>query len=412
MRPDGHDGDRDDPERHLAGPMDDRQPRDAEALRDLVGDGLEDPDGHGVVGLVLERVHGAAGVAGGLGLLARGGRAGRRPGPAEEPDDGAVLVRGEAIGQLGQDLGPERRPRAARRSAAARLGTASPAPPDTGGMTASSSPSARRVGGVGVVAVPGEPDRVAARREDRERGRRAPPSRRPRVAPSARSSSTNRSPASSRWMANSRTRTRTPVDVDHPCQVAMSRPSPTGSDRRRHPRIVEHRGIEDAQGVGIDVVRGRRTDARHATAPQDVVDDEERAGLETVGDRFDVRAVLVLQRVDEDEVERPGERRIALLERGEGRLVDDRDPLVGDARLAPPVAGEVGPGLGPGRSSRSCRRRAGRGPSTASNSRRPSRTRRSVVVRRPGLAAPGRCRDRRSARRAARPRPRWRRARG
>ena len=126
VRPDGHDGDRDDPERHLAGPMDDRQPRDAEALGDLVGDGLEDPDRHRVVGLVFEGIHRPPGMSGGLGLLARGRRAGCRPGPAEEADDGAVLVRREAIGELGEDLRPERRPRATRRSG--RCGRRRPPP--------------------------------------------------------------------------------------------------------------------------------------------------------------------------------------------------------------------------------------------------------------------------------------------
>ena len=55
--------------------MDDRQPLDAEPLRDLVGDRRQDPERHRLVRLVLERLDRPAGVAGGLGLLARRRRA-------------------------------------------------------------------------------------------------------------------------------------------------------------------------------------------------------------------------------------------------------------------------------------------------------------------------------------------------
>ena len=83
--------------------------------------------------------------------------------------------------------------------------------------------------------------------------------------------------------------------------------------------------------------------AGRPAAPQDVVGDDERARREAVRQRLEVAAVLGLERIDEDEVERAGERGPAVAERLERRRVDDRDPLVGDAGLAPPAAGEVGP---------------------------------------------------------------------
>ena len=65
-------------------------------------------------------------------------------------------------------------------------------------------------------------------------------------------------------------------------------------------------------------------------------------GSEPAGERLEIRLVLGLEGVDEDQVERPLERRVRA-DRIECRRVDDRDPLVGDPRLAPPAAREVGP---------------------------------------------------------------------
>ena len=103
------------------------------------------------MGLVVERLDRPAGVAGRLRLLPRRGRPGGDAGPAEEADDPAVLGDRQAVGKLGQDRGPNgssrssmiriAAPSVAVAAASAMSGPA--APPLTGGMQASSSPSAR-----------------------------------------------------------------------------------------------------------------------------------------------------------------------------------------------------------------------------------------------------------------------------
>ena len=159
----------------------------------------------------------------------------------------------------------------------------------------------------------------------------------------------------------------------------------------------------NARSAAVFASSGRdRPGARDATAPQDVVGDDERARREASGERLEVGPVFGLERVDEDEVERAVEGRLAGRERLERRCVDDRDPLVGDARLAPPAAGEIGPlAVRVDRHDRAVGA-AGRAPATASSSRTRSRPRRSVAGRRRGPAAPARCRGRRSGCRAAR----------
>ena len=146
-------GDRDDrdarlAERHLSRAMDDREPLHAEPLGDLVRDLAEDPQRHRLVGLVPEGLDRPAGVSGGLGLLPRRRRAGRDPGPAEEPDDRPVLVGREPVLEIGQDRPGDRRLRDLEdprgRSTAAG---SSAAPPLTGGMNATSSPSSSAVAG-------------------------------------------------------------------------------------------------------------------------------------------------------------------------------------------------------------------------------------------------------------------------
>ena len=68
----------------------------------------------------------------------------------------------------------------------------------------------------------------------------------------------------------------------------------------------------NARRAAVFGVVGRgRPRAGDAAAPQDVVGGDERAGREAVGERLEVRLVLGLERIDEDQVERPGERRIA-----------------------------------------------------------------------------------------------------
>ena len=149
--------------------MDDRQPIDPEPRRDLVGDRRQGPQRHRLVRLVLERFDRPAGVAGGLGLLARRRRAGRRPGPAEEPDDRAVLGDGQGVGELGQDGGRERRlaeledPRRSPALAVAPRRRPARDRRDHRHLVAVGQRRRR----VGVVAVAGEPHRRAAGREDR-----------------------------------------------------------------------------------------------------------------------------------------------------------------------------------------------------------------------------------------------------
>ena len=100
--------------------------------------------------LVLERIDGPPGVAGGLLFLARCGRPGRRARPPEEADDRTVLGYSERIGELGQDGRAERRLAQLEDPGPGRgPGPSSPVPlpPETGGIMATSSPSASGVVG-------------------------------------------------------------------------------------------------------------------------------------------------------------------------------------------------------------------------------------------------------------------------
>ena len=66
-------------------------------------------------------------------------------------------------------------------------------------------------------------------------------------------------------------------------------------------------------------------------------------GREARDERLEVGRVLGLERIDEGEVEWPVQRRFALAERGQRPGVDHRDPVVGDARVPPELAGAVRP---------------------------------------------------------------------
>ena len=181
-----------------------------------------------------------------------------------------------------------------------------------------------------------------------------------------------------------------------PRKVAISRPSPTG-------RIVAlKRGsastaVSNARSAVVFASSGaagrvpetrplHRTLSATTSAP----------GARRPDERLEVGRVLGLERVDEGEVERPVERRFARAERVERRGVDDRDPVVGDARLAPPAAGQVGPrAVRVDRDDRAVGRLAERQPERRVADR-PCRPRRSAAGRRRAPAAPGRCRGRRS----------------
>ena len=108
MGRDGHDGDARFAERHLAGPVNDRERFDAETLLDLASDLVEDADRHRLVRFVAERLHAPPGVSGGLDLLPRSRRPGSFAGPAEEADDRSVGFCCEAVAELGEDRARER----------------------------------------------------------------------------------------------------------------------------------------------------------------------------------------------------------------------------------------------------------------------------------------------------------------
>ena len=197
------------------------------------------------------------------------------------------------------------------RGSASRAG--SPAPPDTGGIIATSSPSG--------TAVPGSaysPFR-AKRIEDRpgaSTGKRSASAAQTAStsAPSAISSATSRVPASSRWTANSRTRTRIGIVAT---RSPVSRATRRSAGRRRAGRIVAvKRGsartaasnARRAAVLASPGSTGRLPDARplHRTLSAAI----RAPGREPPDERLEVGLVLGLERVDEDEVERPGELRM------------------------------------------------------------------------------------------------------
>ena len=222
-------------------------------------------------------------MAGGLGLLARRRRAGRRPGPAEEPDDRAVLGVARRVGQLGQDGGRERRLAELEDPPSAPPPASGPDPPETGGIIATSSPSASAVAGLGVVAVAGEPHRRAAGRQDRvARDERGPGGldvgavgelERDLARPGQLALDREQADPD----AHGRRRHRRQLSR---ATCAMSSPSPSGRIVGREARIGEDRRVERAQRGRVRVVGRGRPGARDPAAPQDVVGDDQRAGRE------------------------------------------------------------------------------------------------------------------------------------
>ena len=103
-------------------------------------------------------------------------------------------------------------------------------------------------------------------------------------------------------------------DRRSPAPRGDEQPIADGQDRRREALIAEHASTELAQrfGVAVLVADGRR--ARDAPAPEDVVGEHERARCEAAGgQRIQIRAVFGLERIDEGEIERPGEGRLGAL---------------------------------------------------------------------------------------------------
>ena len=160
----------------------------------------------------------------------------------------------------------------------------------------------------------------------------------------------------------------------HGRSVATSRPSPIGRIAVSNAGSAETRAQNSRSaslpspgrdGRAPDVRPLHRTLSATTTAP----------GASRSITAVEVGQVLVLERVDEDHVERPGELGRRAGERLERRRVDDGDSVVRQAGLAPERPRPVGPRRGRDRSSRSCRRWAVPAPSTASSSRSPSRSR-------------------------------------
>ena len=119
----------------------------AEPLERLVRDLAEGRERHRLEGLVSEAFDRTAGVSGGFGLLPGRRRAGRDPGPAEEPDDRPVLGESRARPRARRGSPGERRVRDLRIRSVRRGPLASSSPPHTGGMNATSSPSSSGVAG-------------------------------------------------------------------------------------------------------------------------------------------------------------------------------------------------------------------------------------------------------------------------
>ena len=132
-------------QRHLAGAMDDRQAVDAESRRDLVGDLGHDRQGHLGQRLVLERLDAPAGVAAASSSWPGAGVPGDRRVTPRKPTtapSSSVASRPDSSASTSGPSGPSRTSRIRR---AGSLLSGASAPPLTGGIIATSSPSASSV---------------------------------------------------------------------------------------------------------------------------------------------------------------------------------------------------------------------------------------------------------------------------
>ena len=103
-------------------------------------------------------------------------------------------------------------------------------------------------------------------------------------------------PASSRWIAKRRTRIRqsTCGRVSACTDVSRARgdeqPVTDRQDRRGEPGIAEDGRVERTRAA-VFVSSGERTGTRHASAPQDVVGGDERAGREARHERVEIACI-------------------------------------------------------------------------------------------------------------------------
>ena len=227
---------------------------DVEAGGDLVGDRRQDGEGHRLVRLVVERLDVAAGVAGRLGLLARGRRPGRDPGPPRNPTAAPSSGVGQPVGQLARGSPARTGRRLADARTDARLGgpVSVVAPPDTGGIIATSSPSVE--------------DRVA--RPRRRRSARTGPSRGRAPGPGGARRAPSQASATSApaGQLDARPRGRRPARAasrrggSGPARASARRPAaPTRDeqpvadrqDGRLEPRVAEHPLAERPKGRGV-----------------------------------------------------------------------------------------------------------------------------------------------------------------
>src|SRR6476469_7592746 len=107
-------------------------------------------------------------------------------------------------------------------------------------------------------------------------------------------------------MANRRTRTRsaTPGAVISAAVAGEEQPIANRQDRRRESIVREDLRIERPQRDGVRLIDRRIGDS---AAPQDVVGDDQRTRREARDQGVEIALVLRLQRVDEGEIEWPGE---------------------------------------------------------------------------------------------------------
>src|SRR4051794_19980336 len=237
---------------------------------------------------------------------------------------------------------------ASRNSMMVRRGpSASSSPPETGGIIATSSPSASGVPGSAYS--PFRANRIDGRPGARTGYRWTSAVQAASTsAASGSSRGISRVPASSRCTANRRTRTRT-VMAPPRRRTPSAAPRPDeetvadGQDRGGKARIGENRPVERPERGCVRVVVCDRPSTGDAATPQDVVGGHEGAGREARDKRLEVRLVFGFESVDERHVERTGQRRFAALQRLESRSRDDGDPFVGDAGLAPPSPSKIGP---------------------------------------------------------------------